>query len=82
MKKDEIKALVRSSTSGTKTLPLSDLEVLKSVSNVDLDIDRETNDYFYKIKIDELVDKDFNSDILVKNNWELSLDEEYIFLFI
>jgi len=78
----EIKTLIRGSTKKNDTLPLSDLAELKSIANVTLEIDRETNDYYYKVDINDLIDKEFNTTIITDNGWELSLDEQYIYLFI
>jgi len=82
MKKDEIKSLVRSGTKKNSTLPLADLAVLKSIAGVRLDINRDTNEYFYNISIDDLVGKEFDHKVLTDNGWELSLDEEKIILYI
>lgn len=78
----EIKTLIRGSTKKNDMLPLSDLAELKSIANVTLEIDRETNDYYYKVDINDLIDKEFNTTIITDNGWELSLDEQYIYLFI
>lgn len=82
MSKDEIKMMIRGSTKKNETFPLADLIKLKEIANVTLEIDRETNDYFYKVDINDLVNKEFEYSILTDNGWELSLDEQYIFLFI
>jgi len=82
MKKDELKTLIRGGTRKNETLPLTDLAALKAVAKVSLEIDRDTNDYFYKIDINDLVDKEIDPKILSENGWELSLDEEYIHLFL
>ena len=82
MKKDELKALIRSGIRKNDTLPLADLAKLKQVANVSLDIDRETNDYFYRIDLNDLVGKEFEYNLLTDNGWELSLDEQQILLFI
>lgn len=82
MKKDEIKTLVKNSVSKNAGLPLADLAKLKEVANVYLEIDRETNDYYYRIDIDDLADKEFDSKILSDNNWVLSLNEEFIILYL
>ena len=82
MKKDELKALIRSGIRKNDTLPLADLAKLKQIANVSLDIDRETNDYFYRIDLNDLVGKEFEYNLLTDNGWELSLDEQYILLFI
>jgi hypothetical protein len=82
MTKDELKALIRGSTKKNETFPLADLAKLKEVANVTLEIDRETNDYYYKVDINDLINKEFDKSIITDNSWELSLDEEHIFLFI
>lgn len=82
MSKDELKMLIRGSTKKNETFPLADLAKLRAVANVTLEIDRETNDYYYKVNINELVDKEFETSIITDNGWELSLDEEHIFLFL
>ena len=82
MTKDELKMLIRGSTRKNETFPLADLAKLKSVANVMLEIDRETNDYYYKVDINDLVSKEFDYSIISNNGWELSLDEQYIFLFL
>lgn len=82
MKKSELKELIRSGIRKNDTLPLADLAKLKQVANVTLEIDRETNDYFYRIYLNDLVDKDFEYNLLTDNGWELSLDEEQIYLFL
>jgi len=82
MTKDELKMLIRGSTRKNETFPLADLAKLKSVANVMLEIDRETNDYYYKVDINDLVSKEFDYSIISNNGWELSLDEQYMFLFL
>ncbi len=82
MTKDELKMLIRGSTKKNETFPLADLAKLKSVANVMLEIDRETNDYYYKVDINDLVNKEFDYSIISNNGWELSLDEQYMFLFL
>lgn len=78
----EIKTLIRGSTKKNETLSLADLSVLKSIANVTLEIDRESNDYYYKVEVKDLVDKDFDFTIISNNGWELSLDEQYMLLFL
>ena len=82
MTKDELKMLIRGSTKKNETFPLADLAKLKSVANVMLEIDRETNDYYYKVDINDLVNKEFDYSVISNNGWELSLDEQYMFLFL
>lgn len=82
MKKNEIIALIRGSTGKNEKLPLADLLKLNDVANVFFDINRETNEYFYRIKIDDLIDKEFEEGILTENGWKLSPDENEILFFI
>lgn len=82
MKKDELKSLIRSGIKKNDTMPLADLAKIKSVAKVRLDIDRETNEYYYCISLDDLVNKEFDYNVLTDNGWELSLDEEKIILYI
>lgn len=82
MNKDELKTMIRSGTRKNDTFPLADLAKLKAIANVTLEIDRETNDYYYKVDINDLVNKEFEYNIITDNGWELSLDEQYMFLFI
>lgn len=82
MTKDELKMLIRGSTKKNETFPLADLAKLKSVANVMLEIDRETNDYYYKVDVNDLVNKEFDYSVISNNGWELSLDEQYMFLFL
>jgi hypothetical protein len=82
MTKDELKVMIRNGTRKNDVFPLADLSKLKSIANVTLEIDRETNDYYYKVSINDLVNKEFDYNILTDNGWELSLDEQYIYLFL
>ena len=82
MSKDELKQIIRNNRSENNSLSLSDLYKIKSIANIKLEIDRETNDYYYKVKLDNLVNKTFDAELLTNNNWKLSTDEEYICLFI
>jgi len=82
MTKNELKVMIKNGARKNNVLPLSDLAKLKSIANVTLEIDRETNDYYYKVNINDLVNKEFEYSILTDNGWELSLDEQYIYLFL
>lgn len=82
MTKNELKVMIKNGVRKNNVLPLSDLAKLKSIANVTLEIDRETNDYYYKVNINDLVNKKFEYSILTDNGWELSLDEQYIYLFL
>lgn len=82
MTKDEIKDLVLNSKQTNTFMPLTDLLLLRNVADVRLEMDRDENEYYYKVKIDDLVDKDLTKEILSNNGWILSKDEEYILLFL
>ena len=82
MNLEEIKALVKNSGNYNESLSLSDLEKLKSIANVTLEIDRDTNDYYYKVILNELVGKEFSKELITKHKWELSINEEEINLVI
>lgn len=82
MDKKEIIELVKTSKSEKTFLPLTDLLLLKNVADVRLEMDRDENEYFYKVKIDDLVDKDLKKEVISKNSWNLSEDEEFILLYI
>ena len=82
MKKEEIKDIVRNSKQKKATMPLTDLLLLRNVADVRLEMDRDENEYFYKVKIDDIVDKDLKKEVLSDNGWILSKDEEYIILFV
>ena len=82
MTKDEIKDLVLNSKQTNTFMPLTDLLLLRNVADVRLEMDRDENEYYYKVKIDDLVDKDLKKEILSNNGWVLSKDEEYILLFL
>lgn len=82
MNKQEIIELVKTSKSEKTFLPLTDLLLLKNVADVRLEMDRDENEYFYKVKIDDLVDKDLKKEVISKNSWNLSEDEEFILLYI
>ena len=82
MTKDEIKDLVLNSKQTNTFMPLTDLLLLRNVADVRLEMDRDENEYYYKVKIDDLVDKDLAKEVLTNNGWVLSKDGEYILLFL
>jgi hypothetical protein len=82
MTKDEIIELANNSVKKKPTMSLTELMYLRQVADVNLEMDRDENEYYYKIKIDELVDKDFKKEIISDNGWEVSKDKEFIILFI
>ena len=81
MTKQEIINLINSNTSKKTTLSLNDLADLKKVAYVFLGIEDDTYDYVYKVKIDELVDKEFRKELLTDYAWILSKDENLILLY-
>ena len=81
MTKQEIINLINSNTSKKSTLSLNDLADLKKVAYVFLGIEDDTYDYVYKVKIDELVDKEFRKELLTDYAWILSKDENLILLY-
>lgn len=81
MKIDELKELIKNGKKTNATLPLIQLEQLKKVADVTFEINRETNDYFYKVNLNDLVDKEFKQELLTDNKWELSDNGEEIYLF-
>jgi hypothetical protein len=82
MTKEEIIELANNSIKTKPTMSLTELMYLRQVANVNLEMNRDENEYFYKVKIDELVDKDFKKEIISDNGWEVSKDKEFIILFI
>ena len=82
MNKADLKKMVRNGQKKNQMMPLADLEQLKKLAKVSLEIDRESNEYYYRVAIDDLVDKEFEYRILTDNGWELSLDEEFLFLYL
>ena len=81
MTKQEIIDLINSNTSKKSTLSLNDLADLKKVAYVFLGIEDDTYDYVYKVKIDELVGKEFRKELLTDYAWVLSKDENLILLY-
>lgn len=81
MTKQEIISLINSNTSKKNALSLNDLADLKKVAYVFLGIEDDTYDYVYKVKIDELVDKEFRKELLTDYAWILSKDENLILLY-
>lgn len=82
MNKADLKKLIADNKNSNNVLSLSDLEELKKLGKVNLEINRDTNEYFYKIAIDDLINKEFDNKILTDNAWKLSIDEENIILLI
>ena len=81
MTKQEIINLINRNTSKKSVLSLNDLADLKKVAQVFLGIEDDTYDYVYKVKIDELVDKEFRKELLTDYAWILSKDENLILLY-
>ena len=82
MNKADLKKMVRNGQKKNQMMPLADLEQLKKLAKVSLEIDSESNEYYYRVAIDDLIDKEFEYRILTDNGWELSLDEEFLFLYL
>lgn len=82
MTKKEIIEIVKTSTQKNATLPLADLLLLRDVADVKLEMDRDENEYFYKVKIDDIVDKELKKEVLSNNGWILSEDENFIILYV
>lgn len=81
MTKQEIINLINGSTAKKTALSLNDLADLKKVAYVFLGIDDDTYEYVYKVKVDELVDKEFRKELLTDYGWILSKDENLILLY-
>ena len=81
MTKQEIIDLINGNTAKKTTLSLNDLADLKKVAYVFLGIDDDTYEYVYKVKVDELVDKEFRKELLTDYGWILSKDENLILLY-
>jgi hypothetical protein len=82
MTKKEIIEIVKASAQKNATLPLSDLLLLRDVADVKLEMDRDENEYFYKVKIDDIADKELKKEVLSNNGWILSEDENFIILYV
>lgn len=82
MTKKEIIEIIKTSTQKNATLPLADLLLLRDVADVKLEMDRDENEYFYKVKIDDIVDKELKKEVLSNNGWILSEDENFIILYV
>ncbi len=82
MTKNEIIELVKTSKSTNTFMPLTDLLLLRDITDVKLEMDRGENEYFYKIKIDDIAGKELKKEVISNNSWNLSDDEEFIILYI
>lgn len=82
MTKSQIKDLIKNSLGGSKRLPLYEIAKLKKCANVPLEIDRETNDYYYEVDINELTGKEFDKKLITNYAWELTLDGEKMRLIL
>jgi len=82
MTREEIIELVKSSKQVNSFMPLADLLLLRNVADVKLEMDRDENEYYYKVKIDDIVDKDLKKEVISNNGWELSSDENFIILYV
>jgi len=82
MNKNEIINLVKGTPNSNKSIPLADFLKLKEIAKINLEIDRNTNDYYYKVSVDDLVDKEFDVKLLTDYGWEVTLGEDFIILYI
>ena len=82
MNKEEIIELVQSCQKKHDLLPLNDLMLLSKVAKVTLEMDRDTNDYYYAVKLNDLIGKEFKKEIITDNEWVLSDDGEELYNFL
>ena len=82
MRLKDIKTLIINSTKKNETFPLIQLAELQALTTVNLEMDRDTNDYYYKVNINDLVDKVFKPEIILDNGWKLSDDGNYMLLIL
>lgn len=82
MNKNEIINLVKGTANSNKSIPLADFLKLKEIAKINLEIDRNTNDYYYKVSVDDLVDKEFDVKLLTDYGWKVTLGEDFIILYI
>lgn len=81
MNREEIISLVKESKATKAFMSLTDLLLLRNVADVRVEMDRDENEYFYKVKIDDLVDKDIKKEVLSENGWQISSDENFLILY-
>lgn len=82
MTREEIIELIKSSKKVNSFMPLSDLLLLRNVADVKLEMDRDENEYYYKVKIDDIVNKELKKEIISNNGWEMTSDGNYIILYV
>ena len=82
MRLEELKLLIRNGVKKNETFPLFQLMKLQSVAKVDLEMDRDSDEYYYKVDLQSLVNKQFDREIITDNGWTLSEDEKYMILKI
>lgn len=70
MTKEEISNII-GSKSNNKKLSLADLSKLKEIANVDFELDRDNNEYYYKINLDDLINKVFDLELLTNYGWKI-----------
>ena len=70
MTKEEISNII-GSKSNNKKLSLADLSRLKEIANVDFELDRDNNEYYYKINLDDLTNKVFDLELLMNYGWKI-----------
>jgi hypothetical protein len=82
MTKKEILAIVKTAPHNDTKLPFSVIEEMTTLNVLELTLSPDGKSYIYKVKIEDLVDKDVNPDYLYDPGWNLSIDEEYIYKII
>ena len=70
MTKEEISNII-GSKSNNKKLSLTDLSRLKEIANVDFELNRDDNEYYYKINLDDLTNKVFDLELLMNYGWKI-----------
>lgn len=70
MTKEEISNII-GSKSNNKKLSLADLSRLKEIVNVDFELNRDNNEYYYKINLDDLTNKVFDLELLMNYGWKI-----------
>ena len=70
MTKEEISNII-GSKSNNKKLSLADLSRLKEIANVDFELNRDNNEYYYKINLDDLTNKVFDLELLMNYGWKI-----------
>ena len=82
MTKKEILAIVKTAPHNDTKLPFSVIEEMTTLNVLELTLSPDGKSYIYKVKIEDLVDKDVNPDYLYDPGWNISIDESYIYKII